>query len=382
MPGPIGRFGCGPSIWSFGRRTYKAAEIAGSSEDIGNDTPSSVPFSEAPIALTTGENQHRWIYGLVLFLIFVAGVGLIVGTALYGHYVAEESTEQILATVDAVGARLSRPGSDSVAASLKFWREHISKESTVIVLLRDFGIAIVIAVLITVIIETKARARLQDELRLGVLEAAYQRLIPPALFEDVKGHVIGAKVLKKDWAIRMTVYQDAAITDHLVSNTIVTYQLHNLTGATVQEILEFVLDEDVTGVDDKSRIPRFESIKIGMKEYKGSDLVAKLRADGFGCSLPVSIGKEPLPVVLTMKEIVRVPDVTVWSTTKATEGAEVTISKAGLEHIKFEVQALHPDRKSRMTEQIEGVKWVFEGGMLPWQGFRIRSWRTEPPKTT
>lgn len=81
-----------------------------------------------------------------------------------------------------------------------------------------------------------------------------------------------------------------------------------------------------------------------------------------------------------IREIIRVPDTFCWSMNSTTEEAEIVIDASAptVTDIAFEVTALHPDR-ARLVETIAGRTWVFAGGILPWQGFQIRSYFKQPP---
>jgi hypothetical protein len=314
-------------------------------------------------------------------LVGAVGLGLIIASALTHSAIETRGTQEILNRLARMWLDFNVAQSDSIRAELNFWRTHLDTESSRHIAARDIGIAMMVAGILTFVIEMYARSRLQDEIRSGVIEAAFRRLIPPAIFDDVKLYVFGARVLKRDWEIEMLLLKSPRLSaqypDLYVSRTVISYQLHNLTGSHIVEPLHIHLDEDVVGVDESGPLPRFESIRIGLDTYTDGELKGKLQRNGALFEDKVDLAPGYLQLVICLWEIVRVPDTFVWSTTKATEGARIVIESVGVPEIAFEVRALHPD-PNRLLEHVPGRTWVFTGGMLPWQGFQVRSWKSAP----
>lgn len=241
----------------------------------------------------------------------------------------------------------------------------------------------VVAVLLTFGIERYARKQLQDDVVTSVVESAFGRLISPAIFEEMRWNVLGAELLKEAWAFDMTVYHDAEVSkahqDHYVSKTVQTYVLRNLTNRTVKHGFEVAVDEDVAGEEaDKKQLPRFELVRIGESEYRpdNPDQGSHFTRSGHLFSLPLTIGTSPISVTVILREIIKVPDTFVWSTRMCTNGARIRIEVVNVSEVGFDVSALHPDR-DRLVKTVAGT-WEFSGGMLPWQGFQIRSFKTLP----
>lgn len=312
------------------------------------------------------------------------GIAFILGTVIHRHAVEGAATERVMEDVLHNAPDLRAVDGSKVRASLEYWQERIQTETIVDVVIRDLGIAMVVAVLLSLLIESYARNRLQDEIRSGVIEAAFKRLIPASAFDQVSAHIMQAKLTKESSVIEMVIRSDPAVSagnaGFYVSNTILRYQLRSLTGRPVKDTICARLDRDVTfQAQDGRRLPRFESVTIGDKKLLGGELKSLLSDDECTFSTPATIDGSPLSVVVVLEEILRVPDTFVWNTQLCTDHTSISIDASGISGVGFEVTALHPEA-SRLVEHVPGRNWEFKVGMLPWQGFQVRSWQKADPK--
>ena len=326
------------------------------------------------------------LLNLTLAIVFILGVGMILGTAWHRERIGTEATAAILDQVVHIVPEVTGINYQTLEHEVQRWQEQLWHETLPSIVVRDIGIAMVVAVLLTFGIELYARKQLQDDVVTSVVEAAFGRLISPALFEEMRWNVLGAELLKETWAFDMTVYSDPFVAkthpNHYVSNTVQTYTLRNLTNREIEHGFEIAVDEDVSGEEaDKKPLPRFERIMIGDVEYTpdNPDQASHFTRNGHLFSLPLKIGASPMSVAVILKEIIKVPDTFVWSTRMCTNGARIRIQVVGTSGVGFDVTALHPDR-GRLVETVAGT-WDFSGGILPWQGFQIRSFETPPTPT-
>jgi hypothetical protein len=325
---------------------------------------------------------------LVLILGLTLGMVLIATSAERRAALSETGFQTLIGSIAAKMPQLTYSQSQDVRSAFRDWVTASEPESVTLIIGRDLGIAVVMAVILTIVLELYARQRLADDIREGVVEAVFQRFVPPAIFAEIRDHVLSARSLKRQWRLEMTVYRDSALAlldpGYFVSRTVVSYRVYNMTNYACEEPLRSHLDKDVVGKDAQGRpLPRFEEVRIGDEIFEGEKLGKLLSEDGLSYetmrSLPRN-GQDCLIVTNDIREIIKVPDTFCWSMSSTTEEAEIVIdaSASTVTDIAFEVTALHPDR-ARLVETIAGRTWVFAGGMLPWQGFQIRSYFKKPP---
>ena len=135
------------------------------------------------------------------------------------------------------------------------------------------------------------------------------------------------------------------------------------------------LNLDLSGTDAKGALPRYDQVSLDNEKFEGEKLTHLLGEDR--CSYEIRRNIEGnqqkfVHVVNEISEIVRIPDTFVWSMNAPTEDATINITSSDL-NVGFQVRALHPDSSARLNELVSGRRWTFRGGMLPWQGFEIRS---------
>lgn len=320
------------------------------------------------------------LYFAGLILLFLLGVGLVAIAQWEANNTAQSTNDLVLDQIQHTIPALTRDTAKVVAKALDEWRERVNHEGFRSVLMRDLGIAFIVAVLLTVVIERYARNRLADELRSGIVEATFQRLIHPKVFDQVRHHVMNADLLKENWQIEMVVSDDPEISrvypDFYVSKTLLRYTLRNISGKEITHPFEVELDRDVTGPDGVTSLPKFESITVGANKYEGEELEKRLEADGSLFSCKCTIGETPVQIVAMLREIIRVPDTITWSTMQCADGAKFSIDVSAVKGrgIAFEVTPNHPQRDGLKT-LVKGRSWEFPVAMLPWQGFEIRSWK-------
>ena len=316
------------------------------------------------------------IYVSVVVLTLIAGISLLYVSSLSLSASEMNSADGLVNELERLDPAMTNHQAVAIKASLKNYGSILEQETWKDALMRDIGIGLFVAVILTLAMEAYARRRLQDEIRTGVIEAAFERLIPSAVFQEVCRSVIGAVCVKRRWEVRMIIQDDktisAAYPDHYVSMSTLQYDLHNTANFPVLQTISIGLDEDVRVEDSEGLpLPRFIDITIGEKRYSGTEL-KELLAGTLEFTTEVKLQPGHIRVAATMWEVVRVPDTYVWSTPTMADGVSIVIDSSNVRDAKiaFAVAALHSERV-RMEERHTGSEWRFRGGMLPWQGFQI-----------
>src|ERR1700730_9963636 len=78
-------------------------------------------------------------------------------------------------------------------------------QGTASVVIRDLGIGMIVSVFVTISIELYASARLRSEVATDVMEAIFQRLIPPVIWTQVATFVLRADVVCYNWELNIDV---------------------------------------------------------------------------------------------------------------------------------------------------------------------------------
>jgi hypothetical protein len=249
-------------------------------------------------------------------------------------------------------------------------------------ILDELGIALVIAAILAAGIETYARMRFEDELKRGVVEAIYKRMIPPLVFDQVREHILKANIVRKNYRLTLKLngkLPDEDRPDQYESETSISYDIFNITGLSPDCTITHGLDHDLSYTDKNNRDwPRFTSVKIGDALYDEPALSRHIRDYRLTIKTKLPKADHPLHVEIKAASIVKAPDTCNWNMSNLAEGAtiEIVVDPA-VTGIGFDVKALHPERSMLNPQKRNGQngawKWVFEPALLPWQGFEFRS---------
>src|SRR5207249_4711328 len=74
------------------------------------------------------------------------------------------------------------------------------------VLLRDVGIATIVAAFLAVTIELYSGTRLEKRVAENVLDATFEKLVPPVIYAQVRDNVFRSEVMRHDWTIELSIF--------------------------------------------------------------------------------------------------------------------------------------------------------------------------------
>lgn len=268
----------------------------------------------------------------------------------------------------AFGLALSVPA--LLGVGLLFVAHSFPRDSLAHDVVRDLGIGAFVSVIITIVIEFYARTRLQAEIRSGVIEAAVARLVPERVWEKIKIEILSQDTIRRNWTLIMNVTDDPALGDgRYRSETIQSYDLHNLTGREATVLVQHELYPHIAGREPTGSLPRFVRVTVGAKHYEGAELQEMLGNGGLKLELPVPLpaGEAGVPVRLELREIVRAHDTFVWWMTNTTDRATVEISAP--DHLRFTLRA--PFHHGPLQEVTPGRRWTFPGIIALGQGLEF-----------
>ncbi|GJG85999.1 hypothetical protein tb265_11800 [Gemmatimonadetes bacterium T265] len=339
-------------------------------------------------AISPGESSEmepaKVRYNFILAAVGVFGLCCVGYAGAHRHVTEEHIGDSVLVEIGHIVPGLLATQQSAIRKTLTDWEGHIQPETFPDLVWRDIGMALCLAVVLSLILEQYARSRLQGEIRSGVIEAAFKRLIPAAVFDQVRVHVLSAKVVKENWAVEINVRREDALTqvdkNLLFATTILRYQLRSLTGSVVRgEPIKLGIDSDRrVQCTNGTVLPQIKSVEVGMESYKGINLTKKLNPEGTLFKTTADIDVAPVIVTMILEEAIRVPDTFCWTTSICTTDAMITIDATTVQDVEFDVSAMHPDQE-RIVNRVAGRTWEFPIGLLPWQGFEVvTKWLPQP----
>lgn len=148
----------------------------------------------------------------LLVILFAVGL-LLVGGAAFWKQVSSESNDKLL--ILQIGQRMAGSGADTADGSVAQPTKPLANLITELVtgsnqqngwvadLSRDLGIALLISVIATFLIEKYASDRLREDIARDVLSAAYLKVVPKEIFAQVADNVFRSEVYRTDWEVHI-----------------------------------------------------------------------------------------------------------------------------------------------------------------------------------
>ncbi len=239
-------------------------------------------------------------------------------------------------------------------------------------LVREIGMACVIAFFLAVIIEFYSTKRLQSETTKKVIEDLVKGFLPESIWKELLFSVFPQRVIRKDWKMKMEIKRGHDTSTEYISTTTVSYILDGFSEYDEEYLLSGELFRQEIGKDDSGRrLPRFISIKLGdiLYDENLSNLVQILQDDDFKFEKIIN-SKQGInfPVSLTWKEKLTIPNTYVHVHTALTENITVKVKYDKSLNLKFVVEALHPDPDKM---KYSNNTWTFNGGFITGQGIKM-----------
>lgn len=321
------------------------------------------------------KNHLTLVFWLFMAIVVLIAVIMLTEFARMESDSRQLGRESVISEMGEVLPELTHRQAERLRDTLKSWEELRKEETLFPTLLRDLGIALIIAVFLTVTVESYAGRRLRAQAAEDVLAGVFNKIIPETIFEEIRTHVIQAGVLRTGWEIRMGLRKDATLSKRdpnlYISNTRFTYCVNSLLKKRQDIPISAGLAQDINGVDAKGNsLPRFMKVTIGNTVLSGRDLERCLSRDGTVFDYRYPLKSDKTEVLIEVEEIVRTPDAFYWCTPMPADGIKIFIDSNAAPELQFTALAYHPNRDA-LSEPIKGENWVFPCGILPWQGFEI-----------
>lgn len=234
-------------------------------------------------------------------------------------------------------------------------------------LIRDVGIALIVAAVIAAIYEIHARARFDRATMTGVLGSIYNDIVDGSVWEEIRQQILDKELVRKNGQVTISLKRDDLLPkgQHIVWVEF-EYDLCGLRSTPRRIELRHFLDSFMN--DAASKLPRFDQIVIDDKVYKGDALKECIDNKGvFKKKLSID-GREgtPIRIVVERHEIVYVPGAYYLIMGELTDGVRLH-----LEQITAEIE-LEVNMKGQVTKLEEDGFLHCRKFFLPGQGIEFR----------
>lgn len=248
---------------------------------------------------------------------------------------------------------------------------------SILLLIREVGMACLIAVFLALIIEFYSTRKLQSETTQHAIEALFRRTLPQSIWKELIISVFPEKAVRKELSMVMNIEAGYDSSVEYISTTTLSFYLDGLTEYMHQYTLKGELFRQEIGKDNQGkRVPRYIHIKVGEKTYDENDssLSSILKDDDFQFEIPPFLIKEGvnLPISIKCKEKITVPNTYVHVFPNLTENITFELQSSESLGLQLVVEALHPVPE-RM--KYEDNKWEFVGGFITGQGIKINTFK-------
>jgi hypothetical protein len=361
----------------------------GKSPRMGTEAP------RFPPRLSTAFTPHRSItdrlFKVWLLLALFIGICIVGGSAFWKTTVIDKNEKTLIFEIGQSIPASTAGQSDSLAAHVRaLITEPYALEIFAADIVRDLGVALLIAVFVAFAIEKYSSDRLREDIASNVLSAAYARVVPPEIFTQVRDNVFRSDVCRENWKVDISADQQQPGPDGTAVITAgYAYDVINLKEQWTDFVVVSTIDLDDPPPDD--HLPKF--ISYSVTDDRGQPLVTPDNAIQLmnrpAKSVTELMGRGNLtlqrgPRVMRMaanvriralsritvsfqvKRAIRVPGNYVLTTPVPTYGIDIISHAVGF---KLSVVALHPDTEALLP--LPGNRWEFRAAMLPWQGFRF-----------
>ena len=248
-------------------------------------------------------------------------------------------------------------------------------------LLRDLGIALVVAAVVSVTYEFLTRATLDHAKIEGVLKTVLASNIPNDAWEQVNTEILQKNVIRRDFQIRLKLRSDPNLAStQRVLGLETDYQLHGLRTHPVKYTLQHALDEEMW--NEGLGLPRFDSVIIGNTTLIGDDLKRRVNAEGIFSEPDLELrANNPVRVVVKRSEITYKPGTYHFIFGELTQGVRVHIDDELPSDVEVDVK-IWSDKGFAKLQAVGGRIWEFKGVMLPGQALSFRFLNKQDPTAT
>jgi hypothetical protein len=242
----------------------------------------------------------------------------------------------------------------------------ITKTSAWHDVVRDLGLALLIAAIVSTLYELNSRTVFDLDRLEGVLKTVLASNVPPSVWDQVNREILQRQVIRKNVDFRVTLTSDVNLPEpQKVLKITFAYDLYSL-GPTK---IKYTLTNELGSVGSpQKKLPRFESATIGNTVYQGESLI-KLINDRTLTIKDIEIRPtDPVHIEVVRSEIIYTPGNYDIAMSELTDSIRVHIDSGGI--LRGDVKIWSD--KASATLSPAGDMWFFNGVMFPGQRISIR----------
>jgi hypothetical protein len=167
--------------------------------------------------------------------------------------------------------------------------------------LNEFGIAIVIAAVVTLMYETYARKALASESMTKVFEVIMKDVFDNRLWTEMREQLLEKAAIRRAFSVRISLEEDSRLgANRAVLWVAVTYRVDALRSKTEKVKIYHYLDHFMR--DSNTKFPRFTDISVGSDVIDPRQISDEFERDVFLKDWPGGV-----PIIVERREIVYVP---------------------------------------------------------------------------
>lgn len=264
-------------------------------------------------------------------------------------------------------------------------------------LLRDIGIAFIVAVVVTVVYEYSTRHLDERITMLYVIDKAMAEFMPPSVWNEMKEEVLQRQRMRRNVDFEFKILRDAKLSNgkyisapagQVILWMKYSYDLYGMTANPIDVPIQHELAYEMW--NERLEIPRFEKVSVisdhgkTVKDYVGDDLQkiydgkGSIRLEGPNLvQLPPARFNQPVRIVSERYELVSAPGsynlVMPELAARLDDSQDPTI-KVTISEIPYDLDvSLNTYYAAHNFEQPDKSKnvWIYEKIVLPGQGFTV-----------
>lgn len=237
-------------------------------------------------------------------------------------------------------------------------------------IVRDLGIAFLVAAIVSVAYELNTRSLLDVERLEGVLQTVLASNVPPKVWHQVNDEILQRHVIRRNVQFRLAVRSDPTLSPgQRVLKVAIEYDLHGLSSSNSK----YTLSNELGSLNLQNvakTLPRFESVTVGNKVYEGADL-AKISAAGKFTVNDIDVNpvsEQPVHIEVVRSEVIYLPGNYDIAMSELTDGIRLHID--GGDEFKGAVKIWSDKGDAQLSAA--GDMWNFDGVMFPGQEVTVR----------
>lgn len=232
-------------------------------------------------------------------------------------------------------------------------RHLINEQSIWHHLVRDIGIAIIVAAIISAVYETYARIRFELLLMTSFLGAIIADWSRQDIWNALKSQIIEKTVIRENFRVAVRLEDDPRVAPgQMVLKMQVSYDLHGLRSRRTTAKIEHFLDWHFKIKNEN--LPCFSRVKVGKKNYLPSDPCFKKNGE-FVCLVDVPPKDHgTVHVTSSREEVIYFPGTHCFVLNEISKGIEIVLNDIPDEITLFVTVRPHPHLKYRELKPASG----------------------------